>query len=53
MDFMDEPYMDSDGSLDFSSALRSDTGHYRCTAIDEIGATVRHTFFVEVDTIRE
>ena len=43
-----DPFVDSEGRLDFSRAGQEDQGHYRCTGVDELGATARHTFFIEI-----
>lgn len=44
----EDPYVDSNGWLDFSVATSEDTDFYRCTAIDELGVTVVQTIYVEV-----
>ncbi len=43
-----DPFVDSEWRLDFSRASGDDGGHYRCTAVDERGATAGHVFFVEI-----
>lgn len=43
-----DPFVDGQGQLDFSDAGVEDEGRYRCIAVDDLGVTAGHVFFVEV-----